>query len=181
MNEKKKLISIGSIAEMWSNLKHFCKLISIDDSQLLTTKSVFTNSTNRIQANDLKQTASASNTANNVNTSNNSGINMPLTPHPSSSSYSSTSSSSSTSSFENLNENTNGHQRSSGHKRPSSGSLLDGSRSNNSNNKEVDEPSSAKILKLDSHLSSTPSKAIFFKLEFKLTDSINYFLLILSY
>ena len=35
-NERKRLVSIDTINDMWSSLKYFCKLIDIDDEQLFS-------------------------------------------------------------------------------------------------------------------------------------------------
>ena len=162
LNEKKRLVSIQTVSDMWTHLKNFCKLILVDDTQLLTSKSVFNNSTNKLQSNDIKTMSNTTkNNCNNNNNNNNSTMtSLPLTPQPSSSS--STSSSASTASSENIsnnnaNENHNG-SRLNGHKRPSSSSNLN--TNNESRHFENDEQTLSKVPKLDLILSNTPSNFI---------------------
>lgn len=147
LNERKKLISVETTEEMWTSLKSFCKLLSIDDTQLLlnTSKSVLNNSTNKLQSKNEKSSLPNTTQLNNAAAAAANGMNLPLTPQTTSSS--STCSSSSTSSCENIKNNNTSNLNEAkfmnGHKRPSSSS------SSTAHNQEEDH-SSAKLLKQDS-------------------------------
>ena len=160
-NEKKRLIGVDKPYEMWRHIKQFCKLILADDAQLFS-KNPFTNIARNKNITSLQQSNQTNgNATSTAAASNSTQINLPLTPQATSESSSSASSSSSTSSVSsaentnNLNhENMNGHAANVAQKRKSTNQ-------NGDNEDNAENEHSTKLCKLDSQLSSIPSKFSF--------------------
>lgn len=161
-NEKKRLIGVDKPTEMWRQIKHFCKLILVDDGQLFS-KNQFPNSARNNNITSLQQSNQTNGNANSNTASNNTQINLPLTPQATSESSSSASSSSSTSSVssvDNVNhENMNGHATAAANVAQKRKSINNNSDNHNNDNNEYDQ--STKLCKLDTQLSAMPSEFSF--------------------